>query len=193
VSRGTAFGILAGSAVLVTGTAVFVLIGIAFGLWVPRGGPTPTLARSGVTFDDVLDDVRDGRVIHVGQHDGRLTVIEIDRQVEVDVPSDSGDPFAEIAAAADEVGVDRPSFDIEGQPLDETIEPDTLDYARFLDEVRDGRVLEVVQQGSQLTVTTDSTQYLVVLDDPAANVLADIEQAARRGSAQPPTFTKLPD
>jgi hypothetical protein len=147
-----------------------------------------------VTLDDVLGDVRAGRVIHVSQHDGRLTVTEIDRQVEVDVPPDSDDPFADIAAAADEGGAERPTFDIEGQPLEpETHEPETLDYARFLDQVRDGRVFEVIQQGSQLTVTTDSAQYVVVLDDPDADVLADIERAARRGSLHPPTFTKVPE
>ena len=193
MSRGTAFGILAGAAVLVTGTALFVALGIASGVWVPKGTSVARTSSTMVSWEELLDDVRDGRVLHVGQRADRLTATEVDRQVVVGPHPESADPFADIAAAADEVGVDRPTFDIEGQPVDLAPRTATIDYSHFLEQVRRGSVLEVTQQGSQLTVTTESTVYLVVLDQPAADVLADIEGAAREGSVQPPVFTKVPE
>jgi hypothetical protein len=195
VSRRSSFAILGVSAAIVIGCALFVLVGITGGLWQPRGAPVQTprpgsglggIQLGARTYDRFIDDVRDGRVVHAYQQGQYVQVETSDDGYTVEAPA-GADVAADIRAAADAGGVEPPPFDADG------LEPRTISYEEFLEEVRAGRISDVTHQGMQLQASGSSGGgYVIDVPSPETDVLGDIENAARAGGVQPPYYQKVP-
>jgi hypothetical protein len=193
VNRQASFAALGASAALVLGCALFLFVGIAAGVWQPRGAPPPraTVAPPGGipigarSYTDFLDDVRDGRVVHVSQQGQLVQVDTTDSSYTVEAPP-GADVFADISGAAEAGGVDVPPFDSEGLP------PTTISYDEFLDEVGAGHITDVNQEGSDIHASSPGREFLAHAPSAETNVLGDIEAAARQGGVDPPFYAKSP-
>jgi hypothetical protein len=193
VNRQASFAALGASAALVLGCALFLFVGIAAGVWQPRGAPPPRASvppPGGIpigarSYGEFLEDVRQGRVVHASQQGDLVQVDAVDGPYTVEAPPGE-DVLADMSTAAEEGGVEMPSFDSEGQP------PTTITYEAFLAEVEAGHIVDVTQQGTDIQASSSSRQFVVQAPSALADVLGDIEAAARRGGVPPPFFSKAP-
>jgi hypothetical protein len=193
MSRRASFAVLGAAAAVVVGCALFVLVGITAGVWQPRGAPPPARATQqpgpisigGRSYDQFLDDVRAGRVVHASQEGDLVQVDTVEGAYTVDAPP-GADVFSDIHAAANDGGVAVPPFDMTGSA------PVAIGYDEFLDEVREGQIADVTQQGSQLNASGDTRQFLVTVPSADTDVLHDIETAAAAGGVSPPFYSKAP-
>lgn len=196
MSRRGSFAALALSVALVAGVAVVLVAGVALGAWHPAGPVRPAAPTSptgpadprAIEYGEFLDDVRAGRVFDVFQDIDELQVNAEDGFYTVQLPFGEPDVFGDIQAAAAAGGVPTPAFGANSGP-DETAEP--LSYEVLLEQVRSGRIHDVFHEGDQLMVNAvDGSKEVVA---PAgADVLDDLEAAARRGGVPPPAYTKVP-
>jgi hypothetical protein len=193
VNRRASFAALGASAGLVIGCALFLFAGIAAGVWQPRGAPPPRASvgpPGGIpigarSYNQFLDDVRVGRVVHVSQNGQLVQVEAIDSSYTVEAPPGE-DVFADISANAEAGGVDVPPFDSEG------LAPSTIGYDEFLAEVEAGHITDVNQEGSDIHASSADREFLVQAPSAGTNVLGDIEAAAQRGGVDPPFYAKSP-
>jgi len=197
VSRRGSFAALALSVALLAGAVVVLVGGVALGAWQPAGpvravaptSPTGPTNPDAVAYGEFLDDVRAGRVFDVFQDINVLQVNAEDGFYVVQLPFGEPDVFGDIQAAAAAGGVPTPAFGANSGP-DETAEP--VSYAVLLQQVRAGRIYDVFHEDDQLMVNAvDGSKEVVV---PAgANVLDDLEAAARQGGVPAPAYTKVPN
>jgi hypothetical protein len=195
MSRRASFAVLAGSAALVVGCALFLLVGIAAGVWQPRGGspsrdaaetPTPGGIQLGArSYEQFLDDVREGAVVSASQQGDLVQVEAVFGAYTVTAPA-GVDVYGDMQGAAETGGVEVPSYNGEGLP------PKTISYAEFLGQVERGRIFDVTQQGLEIHATAETREYLVTVPSRGTDVLGDIEAAAERGGVQPPYYGKAP-
>jgi hypothetical protein len=194
VSRRASFAALALSVALVAGSVVALVVGVALGAWQPAGpvarpsAPTNPGAGSGtVEYGEFLDDVRAGRVYDVSRDGDILQVNAADRPYTVQLPPGDPDVYDDMDAAATAGGVPIPGFTSAGGPGDP---PEPLTYAELLGQVRAGRIYNVFHEGDQLMVDAVDGGKAVTVPE-GADVLDDLEEAARAGGVPSPTYTKI--
>jgi hypothetical protein len=193
MNRRASVAALGASAAIVLGCALFLFVGIAAGVWQPRGEPSPRPSapqQGGIpigarSYDEFLDDVRAGRVGHVSQQGQLLQIANPDGEYTVEAPP-GVDVYADMTKAAEGAGVEVPSFDTD-QPNSVTVT-----YEGFLAEVEAGHVQDVRHDETGIYGTTPNREYVTSAPSPTTNVLADIEAAADRGGVPPPYYTKVP-
>lgn len=195
MNRGASIAVLGASAALVVGSMLFLVVGIAAGVWQPRGAPPPRpspteFGGGGIqlgarSYGEFLQDVREGTVLQISQQEELIQVEAAFGSYTVTAPA-TADIYADVQAAAESGGVDVPPFASEG------VEPVTVEYEEFLAQIETGRISDVTQQGDELHATGFSREYVTTLPSPSTNVLADIDAAARRGGVDPPVYTRIP-
>jgi hypothetical protein len=195
MSRRASFAALALSVVLVAGSVVVLVAGVALGAWQPAGpvarpaGRTNPGSGSGtVEYGEFLDDVRAGRVFDVYRDGDTLQVNAADRPYTVQLPPGDPDVYDDMGEAATAGGVPIPGYLTAGGPGDP---PEPLSYPELLELVRAGRVYDVFHEGDRLMVTAvDGSKDVAV--PPGVDVLDDLEAAASAGGVPPPAYTKVP-
>ena len=195
MNRRASFAALGASAALVVGCALLLFAGIAAGVWQPRGVPssrapigTPTpggFQLGARSYGEFLADVREGAILGATQHGELVQVDAAFGSYTVTVPA-GADVYADMENAAESGGVEVPPFSSEGG------EPVTVEYEEFLAQIEAGRISDVTQQGDDLHGTTPSREYVTKRPSSSTNVLADIDEAARRGGVDPPVYTRVP-
>jgi hypothetical protein len=194
MSRQASFAILGASAALVVCAALFVFVGIAAGVWQPRGAPPSEPGASSRpggmsigarSYGDFLEDVRAGQVSHVFQQGQLLQVEGTGGSYTVDAPPGE-DVVADVRDAATAGGVPIPAIEGEG------LEPKNVSYEELLQEVKSGRVFELTEQGTQIHASEANQELLATVPSAETNVLEDVEDAARAGNVAPPVYTKVP-
>jgi len=195
MSRRASFAALALSVALVAGSVVALVVGVAVGAWQPAGPvarpSTPAIPGAGsgsVEYGEFLDDVRAGRVFDVYREGDILQVNTEDRPYTVQLPPGDPDVYDDMEAAATAGGVPIPGFSTAGGPDDP---PEPLTYAELLRQVRAGRIYDVFHDGDRLMVTAVDGGKAVTVPE-GADVLDDLEAAARAGGVSPPAYTKVP-
>jgi hypothetical protein len=193
VNRRASFAALGASAAVVIGCALFLFVGIAAGVWQPRGAPPPRASvgpPGGIpvgarSYSEFLDDVRSGDVLHASQQGQLVQVDAVDGSYTVEAPPNE-DVYADMTAAAESAGVDVPAFDTD------QLNTITVSYDDLLAEVEAGHIHDVSQQGVDIHATSSSREYVTTAPSETTDVLADIEAAADRGGVTPPYYAKLP-
>jgi hypothetical protein len=195
MNRRASFAALGASAALVVGCAFFLVVGIAAGVWQPRGAPasrapagtqTPGGIQLGArSYGEFLEDVREGAILGISQQAELVQVQAVFGSYTVTAPPDA-DVYGDVQEAAESGGVELPPFSSEG------VAPTTVPYDEFLAQVEAGRITDVTQQGSDLHGTGFSREYLTKTPSPHTNVLGDIDAAAQRGGVDPPVYTRVP-
>ena len=192
MNRQASFAALGLAAALVAGSALFLFVGIASGVWQPRGALPPRASppQAGIpigarSYDEFLDDVRAGKVGHVSQEGQLLQVANAEGGYTVEAPQ-GVDVFADMTTAAEAGGVDVPSFDTD------QLNSQTVTYEEFLAEVEAGHIHDVSHQGTDIHGTTQSREFITTAPSTTTDVLADVEAAAERGGVPPPYYAKLP-
>lgn len=193
MNRQWSFAALGASAALVVGCMLFLVAGIAAGVWEPRGAPPPRASAGppgGIpigarSYGDFLEDVRAGKVGHVSQQGQLLQVGTDDAGYTVEAPPDE-DVLADMTSAAESGGVEVPAFDTD------QLSSVSVTYDEFLAEVEAGHIQNVTHQGTDIQATSESREYLTTTPSKRTDVLADIEAAAKRGGVPPPYYSKAP-
>jgi hypothetical protein len=193
MSRRASVAALGASAALVIGCALFLFVGIAAGVWQPRGAPQPRASAAppgGIpigarSYGEFLDDVRSGDVLHASQQGQLVQVDAVDGQYTVEAPPEV-DVYVDMTSAAEAGGTEVPAFDTD------QLTTITVTYEEFLAEVEAGHIHDVTHQGTDIHATSPSREYVTTVPNPETDVLRDIEAAAERGGVQAPYYAKAP-
>jgi hypothetical protein len=196
VNRRASVAVLGLAAAVVVGCALFLFVGIAAGVWQPRGAPpvqpTPGSGNGGFplgarSYGDFLADVQAGNVVHASQQGQLVQVDSVNGPYTVDAPPGE-DVFGDMQAAADNGGVPIPAFDLEGE-----VQSKTVTYEQLLTEVRAGHVTDITHQGREVHATGIGAELVATVPSADTDVLKDIEEAARAGNVAPPFYSKVPE